>query len=57
MKLPFKAPRLTVCVQLSYGVSAVFEVICVSLPPVLPPELPYGWEKIEDPQYGTYYVE
>ncbi|KAL8179159.1 UNVERIFIED_CONTAM: Membrane-associated guanylate kinase, WW and PDZ domain-containing protein 3 [Gekko kuhli] len=20
-------------------------------------ELPYGWEKIEDPQYGTYYVE
>ncbi|XP_068015647.1 membrane-associated guanylate kinase, WW and PDZ domain-containing protein 3 isoform X2 [Melanerpes formicivorus] len=20
-------------------------------------ELPYGWEKIEDPQYGTYYVD
>uniref|UniRef100_A0A8C8D1S9 Membrane-associated guanylate kinase, WW and PDZ domain-containing protein 3-like n=1 Tax=Oncorhynchus tshawytscha TaxID=74940 RepID=A0A8C8D1S9_ONCTS len=20
-------------------------------------ELPYGWEEIEDPQYGTYYVE
>uniref|UniRef100_A0A671WAA0 Membrane-associated guanylate kinase, WW and PDZ domain-containing protein 3 n=1 Tax=Sparus aurata TaxID=8175 RepID=A0A671WAA0_SPAAU len=20
-------------------------------------ELPYGWEKIEDPQFGTYYVE
>ncbi|GAA6095941.1 membrane-associated guanylate kinase, WW and PDZ domain-containing protein 3a isoform X1 [Tachysurus ichikawai] len=20
-------------------------------------ELPYGWEKIEDPQYGTYFVE
>uniref|UniRef100_A0A671K579 Membrane-associated guanylate kinase, WW and PDZ domain-containing protein 3 n=1 Tax=Sinocyclocheilus anshuiensis TaxID=1608454 RepID=A0A671K579_9TELE len=20
-------------------------------------ELPYGWERIEDPQYGTYYVE
>lgn len=24
---------------------------------VLSPELPYGWEKIEDPQFGTYYVE
>nr|XP_020501625.1 membrane-associated guanylate kinase, WW and PDZ domain-containing protein 3 isoform X1 [Labrus bergylta] len=22
-----------------------------------PKELPYGWEKIEDPQYGTYYVD
>lgn len=21
------------------------------------PELPYGWEKIEDPQFGTYFVE
>lgn len=20
-------------------------------------ELPYGWEEIDDPQYGTYYVE
>lgn len=20
-------------------------------------ELPYGWEKIDDPIYGTYYVE
>lgn len=26
--------------------------------PLFPPsELPYGWEKIEDPQFGTYYVE
>uniref|UniRef100_A0A096LQZ7 Membrane-associated guanylate kinase, WW and PDZ domain-containing protein 1 n=1 Tax=Poecilia formosa TaxID=48698 RepID=A0A096LQZ7_POEFO len=22
-----------------------------------PSELPYGWEKIEDPQFGTYYVD
>ncbi|TNN38294.1 Membrane-associated guanylate kinase, WW and PDZ domain-containing protein 3 [Liparis tanakae] len=21
------------------------------------PQLPYGWEKIEDPQYGIYYVD
>lgn len=21
------------------------------------PELPYGWEKIDDPVYGSYYVE
>ncbi|XP_016085829.1 membrane-associated guanylate kinase, WW and PDZ domain-containing protein 3-like [Sinocyclocheilus grahami] len=21
------------------------------------PELPYGWEEIDDPQYGTYYVD
>lgn len=21
------------------------------------PELPYGWEKIDDPIYGSYYVE
>lgn len=20
-------------------------------------ELPYGWERIDDPQYGTYYIE
>lgn len=20
-------------------------------------ELPYGWEKINDPQYGTYYID
>lgn len=20
-------------------------------------ELPYGWEKIDDPHYGTYYIE
>lgn len=20
-------------------------------------ELPYGWEKVEDPHYGTYYIE
>lgn len=20
-------------------------------------ELPYGWERIEDPKYGTYYIE
>lgn len=26
-------------------------------PPLTPTELPYGWEKIEDPQFGTYYVE
>lgn len=25
--------------------------------PVLFAELPYGWEEIDDPQYGTYYVE
>lgn len=28
--------------------------VCLFSPP---PELPYGWEKIEDPQFGTYYVE
>ena len=20
-------------------------------------ELPYGWERIDDPQYGTYYID
>lgn len=20
-------------------------------------ELPFGWEKVEDPHYGTYYIE
>ena len=20
-------------------------------------QLPYGWERIDDPQYGTYYIE
>ena len=20
-------------------------------------ELPYGWERIDDPKYGTYYIE
>ena len=20
-------------------------------------ELPYGWEKVEDPHYGVYYIE
>ncbi|XP_077120809.1 membrane-associated guanylate kinase, WW and PDZ domain-containing protein 2 isoform X11 [Ranitomeya variabilis] len=24
---------------------------------VIDPELPYGWEKIDDPIYGTYYVD
>lgn len=23
----------------------------------VPAELPYGWEKIDDPIYGSYYVE
>ncbi len=33
-------------------------VLAVSDMPVwFSAELPYGWEKIEDPQYGTYYVE
>lgn len=26
-------------------------------PSCLSAELPYGWEEIDDPQYGTYYVE
>ena len=24
---------------------------------VLTAELPYGWEKVNDPVYGTYYIE
>jgi len=20
-------------------------------------DLPYGWEKVDDPQYGVYYIE
>lgn len=39
--------------------SAALEMITVCLFPVSSAllELPYGWEKIEDPQFGTYYVE
>jgi len=28
-----------------------------SLEECLDDELPYGWEKIDDPHYGTYYID
>ena len=31
--------------------------LAVSLSLSLLAELPYGWEKVNDPVYGTYYIE
>ncbi|OQR75924.1 membrane-associated guanylate kinase, partial [Tropilaelaps mercedesae] len=33
------------------------ETPCSPLTPLGQLELPYGWERIEDPQYGTYYID
>lgn len=44
--------------QAIYPHGEVHEVLsCDFLSFSFPLELPYGWERIEDPQYGTYYVE
>lgn len=39
------------------GARVTHEVMLAFSLSLLSPELPYGWEKIEDPQFGTYYVE
>lgn len=56
VRLPVKASVLITCVQC--GARVTHEVMLLAFSPsLLSPELPYGWEKIEDPQFGTYYVE
>lgn len=31
-------------------VDVIVDALCLT-------DLPYGWEKVDDPQYGTYYIE
>lgn len=54
--LPFPLPFHNLC---ACSVFASFPVLLLNTVAhiLLPAELPYGWEEIDDPQYGTYYVE
>ena len=42
----------TTCTYMYLFVRLRFIYVCL-----LVSELPYGWEKVEDPHYGTYYIE
>ncbi|KAJ7407146.1 membrane-associated guanylate kinase, WW and PDZ domain-containing protein 2-like protein [Willisornis vidua] len=37
--------------------TGLWDCICHTQTPVIHRKLPYGWEKIDDPIYGTYYVD
>lgn len=42
------SPSPALCIKLTFSPPTVFSSLA---------ELPYGWEKIDDPIYGSYYVE
>ena len=46
-----------VCGGFSLYISFRISVVKIILVLITFPELPYGWEKVNDPVYGTYYIE